>query len=192
MRETFAHDLGALLCLGEDECALQNRLNEIADAFRAPRRIGRITLFGGLKVARQHFDMFRHAAIARRPDVRMRGIDFLDQRAHQAGVLGDLALQHRCAELDIAEQALTGIGAGGVRRGLKNRRGHRLEMLRGRDAKLLLASEVVEEAALRHARGGANIVHRRRRIAFGADNVARGVQQLGSRFGAVVRSRVHH
>jgi predicted XRE-type DNA-binding protein len=48
MREALAHDLGALLCLGEDECALQNGLDEIANAFGAPRRIRRVELLRGL------------------------------------------------------------------------------------------------------------------------------------------------
>jgi hypothetical protein len=39
------HDLGALLCLGEDERALQDRLDKVTDAFRAPQRMGRVKLF---------------------------------------------------------------------------------------------------------------------------------------------------
>src|SRR5208283_1972515 len=64
MRETLAHHLGALLRLGEDECALQDRLDEIADACRAPRRIGRVEPLRGLDVARQNGDMRRQAPVA--------------------------------------------------------------------------------------------------------------------------------
>jgi hypothetical protein len=69
MREALACHLGALLCLGEDERALQNRLNEIADARRAPRRIRRIEPLCGFDVARQDGDVPRQDLVAGGADV---------------------------------------------------------------------------------------------------------------------------
>ena len=110
MRQIFAHDVGALLCLGENECALQNRLDEVADTFRTPRRIRRIELFRSLNILREERDMGRHALVAGSPNVGMRGIGFLHQRPEQAGIVRQLAAQNFSAEIDVAEQPLQRVG----------------------------------------------------------------------------------
>src|SRR5208337_3073434 len=106
MRETFAHDLRTLLCLGEDECALQNRLDEVADAFGAPWRIGRVELFCGGNIARNNRNMRGHPLVAGGADIGMRGVGFLNQRAKETGVVRQIALQNLATKIDIAEQPL--------------------------------------------------------------------------------------
>ena len=56
------------------------------------------------------------------------------------------------------------------------------------DRQFFLAFEVMEEAALSHARRVADIVHRRRGVALGAKHLQGGIQQFG--FGGV-GLRVH-
>src|SRR5215471_16621503 len=55
-------------------------------------------------------------------------------------------------------------------------------MRRRLDRQFLLAFEMMEEAALGEARIVADVVNRRRRIALGADDVQRGIEQPGFRF----------
>src|ERR1700722_11370797 len=103
MREAFAHYLGTALRLGENECALQNRLNEIADAFRAPWGIRRVELPCRLDIPRDDGDVARCSLIAGSPNVGMRGVGFLQQRAEEAGVVRQIAAQNPGTEIDVAE-----------------------------------------------------------------------------------------
>ncbi len=57
MGEALPRDLGTLFRLGEDERALQNGLNEIADAFRSPRRVRRVKPLRGFDVAGRDGDV---------------------------------------------------------------------------------------------------------------------------------------
>src|SRR5687768_12296337 len=54
-------------------------------------------------------------------------------------------------------------------------------MLRGGDREVFLAAEMMEEAALGHAGGGAQVVDGRRRIALAADHRHRGVEDALAR-----------
>ena len=103
MRETLAHDLGALLCLGEDERALQNRLNEIADAFGAPWGVRRIKQLGGFNIAGDDCNVCGHALVASGANLRMRRVGFLHERAKQTGVVGQVAPQNLRPKIDVAE-----------------------------------------------------------------------------------------
>ncbi len=58
-------------------------------------------------------------------------------------------------------------------------------MRSGRDAKVFLAAEVMEESALGHAGGGADVVHRGRGVALGANRITRGGEELGFGFACV-------
>jgi len=118
----------------------------------------------------------------------MRGVNFLNRRAKQAGVVRDIPLQHRSAEIDVAEHAVARIGIGVIGSRAEQRRGHRPELLDGCNAEPLLAFEMVEEGALGHARRSTDIVHRGGRVTLRANDIAGGIEQPGPRFGAVVGS----
>ncbi len=119
MRETLAHDLGALLCLGEDDRALQNRLNEIADAFGAPWRLRRIKPLGGFNIAGDDCNVFGHAFVAGGANLRMRRVGLLHEHAKQTGVVGQVALQNLHPKIDVAEKALQRVLRLMIRRGSK-------------------------------------------------------------------------
>ena len=97
-------------------------------------------------------------------------------------------LQHRGAEIDIAEHTVARIGIGVVGSSAEQRRGHGPELLYSCNAKPLLAFEMVEEGALGHARRSTDIVHRGCRVTLRANDIAGGIEQPGPRFGAVVGS----
>ena len=178
MREAVARDLGALRRLGVDERALQDRLDEIADAFGGPGRLRRIAALGGFDVGDQHGDVRRHALLAGGANVGVGRVGLLHQRAEQAGVVGQFALQDLGAEIDVAEQALQRVVEATIRRGGEEALGHFVPERRGRQREIVLAFEVVEEAALGDARGVADVVDRGRRIAALADHMQRRVEQL--------------
>ena len=56
MGEALASDLGTLFGLGENEGALQDRLDEHTQALRAPGRFGRIEALGGFDIASERGD----------------------------------------------------------------------------------------------------------------------------------------
>src|SRR5208337_1831633 len=115
--------------------------------------------------------------IASRAKVWMRGVNFLNRRAKQAGVLRNIPLQHRGAEIDVAEHAVARIGIGVVGGSAEHRRGHRPELLDGGYAEPLLAFEMVEEGALGQARRSTYVVHRGGRVTLRANDITGGIEQ---------------
>ena len=105
MRETFARDLGALLRLREYERALQNRLDKIADALRAPRCVRSVEPLGGFDISRQFGDMGGQGIVTGDTNVGVCRVGFLNQRAEQTCVIRQFALQYLAAKIDVAEQA---------------------------------------------------------------------------------------
>ncbi len=53
MCQALAHDIRALLCLGKNEAALQDSLNEVAHAIRTPPRFRGVESFGGFDIPGQ-------------------------------------------------------------------------------------------------------------------------------------------
>jgi hypothetical protein len=104
--DRFARNLRTLGGLGEDERALEDGLDEIADALGGPGRVGRIEVFGGLGVAGESFDMGGEGVFAGGAKVRVGGVGLLDEGAEQAGVVGQLAGEDGGAEVEVAEQAI--------------------------------------------------------------------------------------
>jgi 3'-5' exonuclease len=181
-------DFRALLRLGENEGALEHALHEITDALGGPGSGLRVALFCGRKIASQFRHVLGQHALARRAQIGMGGIDFLHRRAEEAGVLRNRAAQHCDAQIDVAEEAIARISLHLVGRGAKQNRRRRAELLDRRNAELLLAVEVVKEAALGNARGFADVVDGGGRVAFGPNGVGGSREQLGAGFGAVVGS----
>ena len=52
MRQALANDILVLLRFSKDKAALQNGLNEIAHAFRAPLCFRGVKVFGGFNIPR--------------------------------------------------------------------------------------------------------------------------------------------
>ena len=94
--------------------------------------------------------------------------------------MGNLAGQHRDAQIDVTEDALARIVLRLVGRRAEQRFGHRLELLDCGDAELFLAFEVMKEAALGETGRLANIVDGGGGIALGANDIGGGGQKLAA------------
>ena len=92
--------------LGEDEGALQDGLDEIANAFGGPECVGGVEIFGGLDVAGEDFDVRGEGVLAGGAEVGVSGVGLLDKGAEQAGVVGQLAGEDGGAEVEVAEEAV--------------------------------------------------------------------------------------
>ncbi len=89
----------------------------------------------------------------------------------------------RGAKVDVGQQPLARIGHLLVRRIGEQRAGAVVPVLRRGQRQVFLALEVVEEAALGQAGGGAQVVDRGRAVALAADRRQRGVEPTGAGVG---------
>jgi hypothetical protein len=178
VRETFARDLGALLHLREYECALQDRLDKIADSLRAPGRIRRIEPLCVFDISRQFGDMGGQGVVTGSTNVGVCRVGFLNQRAEQTRVIWQFALQNLAAKIDVAEQAFERVLQMLI--GCRSEKPFRRRSPKGGGGKreFVLAFEVMEKAAFGHARFVADVINRRRGVTFGPDYVQRRVQGL--------------
>src|SRR5690242_2917183 len=112
----------------------------------------------------------------------MRLVGLLHHRPEEAGELGELALQHDPAEVDVPQQPLERIGELPVRGLREHALRHLGEVLGRGDRELVLAVEVVEKASLGESGGIADLVDRGRLVALGADHMQGGVEKLPLRF----------
>ena len=183
VRNALCCHLCRALGFGQDERALQRGLGVVRQALCGPvgiRRVQRACLgdvFGdGLGVR-----VNTHPARITNGGVGFKRL--LHHGAQQAGEIGQLALQNLGAKVDVGEHPLTRVGNLLIRRAGEQAAGHLGPITCGLNRQLFLALEVVEEAALAHARRVADVVHRGGGVALGAKHLQGGVQQLG--FGGV-------
>lgn len=103
--------------------------------------------------------MARDAASARVTNRGRRLKGFLDQRADEAGEIRQLTLQKRFAKRDVSENSLQRIGMSVIRRTGKQRARHLGPVVRGSDAKVILALKMMKERTLGDARRCAEFIH---------------------------------
>lgn len=188
MRSHFARDVGPALRLGEDERALQNRLRVKRKALCCPVADDAIFFARHFDVCFERRGMAEDAGFARRANIIVCSERFLHERAGEACELGRRAFEQGCAEIDISEHAVERVSVLVVGRGFKQRAGCFRPMARRGDSQRILARKVMEEGALGDARRAAKVVDAGGRVAVGADESDRGVQELGA--GVALRRRV--
>jgi hypothetical protein len=160
---------------------LQNRLRIEREALRAPFRRGRIERFGRGDVLCDIGSVRADIGVTGAADGGVGVVSFLHHGAEEAREFGDWPREDRSAEIDIAEQAIQGIRKLAIRRVAKKPLGHLRKMRRRGHGEIFLALEVMKERTLRETGRAADIVHRARRVALGADHLHRRVQQAGAR-----------
>jgi len=101
----------------------------------------------------------------------MRVVDFLNHGPDETCEVRQVALQNCFAEVHIRKQPLERIGQLAVGRGGEEGAGHVSPIRSRRESQVLLAFEVMEEAALGQPRRFANILNACGCIALGADDV---------------------
>ena len=170
MIEALDGDAGTLLGLGENEGTLDDGLGVESEALGAPWHIDAVLAHRFGNVGFDHCGVFTDILVTRLADERMRFVDFLHHGAEEASELGQSALEDRLAKIDVAEEAIHGVGQGAIGRCCEYAVGHRRKMPGGRDRQFILAFEMVEETAFGDARSVANVVDCGGRITFGADN----------------------
>jgi len=126
--------------------------------------------------------MRRHRPTARLANVRVRRIDFLNQRAGQAGVVRQVALKNFPAKVHIAEQTVQRVFQFAIRRGRKQGLAHRSPIGSSVQRQFVLTLEVMKEAALGDTGFVADVIDCRRRIPLGPDHMQGRIQQLRLRF----------
>ena len=104
-------------------------------------------------------------------------IRLLRHGAEEAGELRQFALKDRLAEIDVSQHPVARVGEARIGGGVEEGVGFRCEMGGGRNGACLLASEMVEERPTWEAGFGADVLNPRSRIAPGADDMDRGVEQ---------------
>ena len=177
MLKAFRSHLWPLLGLGQDEGTLDDGLDIEREALRAPRGTRGVAAPGFGDVFGHHRRVFAEVRVARYADGRVRVVDLLDHRAEQAGVVRQRTLQDRDAEIHVAQQPVQRVGGALVRRRRKHRVSHGREMRRCGKRQVFLALEVMEEAAFGEFGGLTNVFDARCRVALGADDVERGVEE---------------
>ena len=175
--QAFGGDPRPLPGLGQDEGALEHRLDMEREAPCAPRRIRRVAALGFGDDLGNLRRVRADVRVARGPNVGVRVVGLLDHRAEQAGELRQRALQDRDAEIHVTQQPVERVGDVLVGGGCKQTVGHRREMGRRGKRQLLLGVEVMEETALGETGGFADVFDARRRIPFGPDDVQGGVEE---------------
>ena len=173
-------DLRAALGLGEDEGALQHRLHVQGEALGAPWRfMPRCCMAAAMSVSIFSACSYDGA----RAGIANGGIGLvrlLHHRSGEAGELGYAADEDRFAEIDVAEQAISGSAVRVVGRAGKQGAGRLRPEVGGGDGEVFLAFEVVEEGALGDAGGGAQVIDAGGRVALGADHGEGGAEDLGA------------
>jgi len=171
----------ALFGLGQDECALDGGLGVKSQAFRSPVPFHAALTDGFFDVGHEGGRVAGDALAAGLADGRMRVIDFLDHGSDQASEAGKLASQDGFAEIDISQQPIDRIGERMVGRGEKKCARAFAPVRGGGQGEVLFAAEVVKEAALGQAGVRADIFDACGRVALGAKDVQRRVQDFGLR-----------
>jgi hypothetical protein len=173
----FAGNLRALGGLGEDEGALKDRLDEVADAFGGPGCVGGVEILGGLDVSSEGFNVRGERVLAGGADVGVGRVGLLDKGAEQAGVVGQFAGENSGAEFEVAEEAVDGVLGVVVGRGGEESSGALFPVVDGSESEIILGLEVVEEAALSDAGFAADVVNGSGGVAFGANDMEGSIEQ---------------
>jgi hypothetical protein len=180
--ETGGGYLGAVLGLGENEGSLDDCLDVKCQAARAPVA-GDTALANGLRDVRlESCGMSADALLTCLADGRVCSIDLLHHGSDEAGKVGQVTLKDGLAEIDVGEQAVEWVDELAVGCGGEEAPGDGAPMLGGRERQFFFTAEVMEEAAFGEASSLAEIFDTGSGIAFGADDVEGGVQDLGLRF----------
>ena len=175
--QAFGGDPRPLPGLGQDEGALEHRLDMEREALRAPRRIRRVSALGFGDDLGHLCRVRADVRVARGANVGVRVVGLLDHRAEQASEVRQRALQDRDAEIHVTQQPLERVGDFLVGRRCKQTVGHRREMGRCGKRKVFLGREMMEEAALGETGGLADVLDARRRVSLGADHLQGGVEE---------------
>ena len=168
------------LGLGQDEGALQCGLGVQRQAVGRPVGLRGVLRLGLRDGGHQRLRMGLDALGTGLAQSRVGGEGFLHHRAQQAGEFGRLALQQLRAEVDVGQQADPRVNGLLVGRLGEQRAGHRVPVRHRAQRQVVLGLEVVEEAALGDAGGGADVVHRGGVVALAADGLQRGAEQSGA------------
>src|SRR5262245_3949744 len=134
--------------------------------------------------------MLTDAGVASASNCWARLESLLHHRADKARELGNVAGEQLLSELEVAENTLQRVRVPVIGRSRKKLSSHIGPMLYVGDAEVLLGLEVVEEGALGDIARRAQVIHRRRRIALGANDLQRHVENL--RFGRGFMGSLRH
>jgi len=110
-------------------------------------------------------------------------VGLLHQRAEETRVVGKLSGQDSGAEVEVSEQAGKRVGWLVIGCGGEEALGHGFPMRNCGEGEVILALEVVKEAALGDAGLKADIVDGGRSIPFGTDGLESCVEELVPRLG---------
>ncbi len=180
--ETCSGGLGAVLGLGENEGSLDDCLDVKCQAVRAPVTSDPALANGLRNVRLESCGMSADALLTCLTDERVGAVDLLHHGSDEAGKVGQFSLKDVLAEIDVGEQAVEWVDERAVGRGGEEASGDGVPMLSGREREFLFAAEVMKEAAFGEAGSRAEIFDTGSGIAFGADDVEGGVQDLGLGF----------
>src|ERR1035441_7306791 len=115
--------------------------------------------------------MRREGLVARGANDGMSVVGFLDEGAEQAGVVRQLAGEDRGAEVDVPEETIQWVLRLMVGRRCKETLGHRSPVGNGGERQVVLALEMMEEAAFGHSGFMTDVVDRGEGIPFRSEDM---------------------
>jgi len=101
-----------VLCLGENEGALDDNLSVVGETFSGPVGLKVVSGHGGGNVGLELVSVRGHIAVAGLADVGIGLVRLLNHGAKEAGELGKLAEQDSFAEVDVTEEAVEKVSQG--------------------------------------------------------------------------------
>lgn len=180
-----------LLGFGENKGPLNHGLCIKPKTFHAPGSVRSVDLLGCLDVTNNQGRMSADVFVAGLTNDGVRIVSLLNHGAQQAGKLRDLPLDNIASEVDIAQQSVQRVGGLIISCLRKEFIGHGGKMFGDGNRQLLFAFEVMKEAAFGDTRRLADVIHGGGRIAFGADNSHRRIQELAPGFCASLGLGLH-
>lgn len=176
--ETVGRDLRTSLCFSKDERSLNHGLHVERETLWSPIGWNAMQGDGRSNVRLQSRRVRSQVLVASAADRRVGYVDFLNHGAKETSELGEFAGKDGFAEVDVAQKAIDRIGQASIGSGSKNALCKDGEMFSGRKGEILLAFEVMEEAAFAETSRCADVVNRRGFVTFRANNVNRRVEEL--------------
>src|ERR1700674_428192 len=178
MVDAVGPDLGLPMSLGEDESALDDRLHVEGEALCGPVGLDPMLAHGSSDDPCKRGDVLGDALLARVAQLRVGRVRFLNDRPGETGKIRELPGQQGLAECQIGEQLIERIRLAVVCCAGKDAVRVLAPVRRSCKCEVVLAVEVMKEAALRHAGRRADIVDARRIVALRANDSQRGVEKL--------------
>ncbi len=178
MIEAGGGNVRTLLGFRENEGSLNDGLGVEREASGGPLSLDAVLAHGFGDVGLERCGVPADALVAGFADGRVGLIHFLNHGSDEAGEVGQIALEDGLAEIDVGEEAVEGIGEELIGSGCEEAAGDAVPVVGGGERELFLALEVMEEAAFGEAGGLADVLDACCRVAFGADDVEGGVEQL--------------